>query len=52
MSMQDAIDLLAEVSQEETQWSIVYGMSTGDVNVTMGRQYDNLHTFHLNLATE
>ena len=50
MSMQDAIDLLAEVSQEETQWSIVYGMSTGDVNVTMGRQYDNLHTFHLNFA--
>jgi hypothetical protein len=52
MNMQDAIDLLAEVSQEETQWSIVYGMSTGDVNVTMGRQYDNLHTFHLNFATE
>jgi hypothetical protein len=51
-SMQDAIDLLAEVSQEETQWSIVYGMSTGDVNVIMGRQYDNLHTFRQSLAGE
>jgi hypothetical protein len=52
MTMQDAIDLLAEVSQEETQWSIVYGMSTGYLNVTMGRQYDNVHTFHLNFAGE
>ena len=52
LTTQDAIDLLAKVSQEETQWSIVYGMSSGDVNVTMGRQYDNLHTFHLSLASE
>ena len=52
LTTQDAIDLLAEVSQGVTQWSIVYGMSTGDVNVTMGRQYDNLHTFHLSLAGE
>jgi len=46
ITTQDAMDLLAEVSsQGNTQWSIVYGMSTGDVNVTMGRQYDNWHTF-------
>ncbi len=45
MTTQDAVDLLAEVSQENTQWSVVYGMSTGDVTVTMGRQYDNLHNF-------
>jgi hypothetical protein len=50
ITTQDAIDLLAEVSQEGTQWSIVYGMSTGDVSVTMGRQYDKLHTFHLSFA--
>jgi hypothetical protein len=52
LTTQDAIDLLAEVSQEGTQWSIVYGMSTGDVNATMGRQYNNLHTFHLNFVGE
>jgi hypothetical protein len=50
LAAQDAIDLLAEVSQEETQWSIVYGMNTGDVNVAMGQQYDNLHIFHLSFA--
>ena len=47
LTTQDAIDLLAEVSQEGTQWSIVYGMSTGDINVTMGQQYDNVHILHL-----
>jgi hypothetical protein len=46
MTMQEAIDLLEEVSQGSlTQWSVLYGMSTGDVNVAMGRQYDKLHTF-------
>jgi hypothetical protein len=48
----DAIDLLRAVSQEGTQWSVVYGMSTGDVNVIMGRRYDDVHTFHLGQADE
>jgi predicted choloylglycine hydrolase len=52
LTTQDALDLLAKVSQEGTQWSVVYGMSTGDVNVAMGRRYDNLHTFHLSLPGE
>ena len=52
LTVQDAMALLADVSQEGTQWSVVYGMSTGDVNVTMGREYDTLHTFPLSLAGE
>ncbi len=52
LTVQDAMNLLAEVSQGSTQWSVVYGMSTGDVNVTMGREYDTLHTFPLSLADE
>ena len=43
MTAQDAVDLLAEVSQESTQWSVVYGMSSGDIRVTMGREYDDVH---------
>jgi len=50
LTTQDARDLLAAVAQEGTQWSVVYGMSTGDVNVTMGQKYDNVHTFPLILA--
>jgi len=52
LTVHDALDLLADVSQEDTQWSVVYGMSTGDVNVVMGQKYDNVHTFPLILAGE
>jgi hypothetical protein len=52
MTTQGAMQLLSDVSQEGTQWSIVYRMSTGDVNVTMGRQYDTPHIFHLGLTGE
>jgi len=52
VTTQDAMDLLAEVSQESTQWSIVYGMNSGDINVTMGQHYDHVHILHLSLAGE
>ncbi len=47
---QAASTLLSDVSQESTQWSVVYEMSTGDVEVSMGRRYSNVHTFHLDSA--
>jgi hypothetical protein len=50
LTTQEAIALLERVSQENTQWSIVYGLSTGEVTVTMGRQYGKTHTFPTSLA--
>lgn len=50
IALPDALDLLSAVSQDITQWSILYEMSTGDVTVVMGRQYDHSHAFHLSLA--
>jgi len=47
LSAKEAMRLLEDVSQKITQWSIVYGMSTGDVNVTMGRQYNSARIFRL-----
>ncbi len=52
INAQDAMSLLRDVSQIGTQWSIVYGMSTGDISVTMGRQYDRAHTFHIALESQ
>jgi uncharacterized protein YceK len=52
ITTQEAIDLLADVSQESTQWSVVYGMNSGDVNVAMGQEYDDVHTLHLGRADE
>lgn len=46
---EDSLGLLARVAQPTTQWSIVYGMSSGEVLVVMGLQYDLSHLFHLNL---
>ncbi len=43
----NAMSLLQDVSQPSTQWSIVYGMSTGDVTVSMGRQYNRVHEFNI-----
>jgi hypothetical protein len=48
----DAMSLLQDVSQPSTQWSIVYGFSTGDVTVSMGwhvEQRDRTHTFHIDM---
>ncbi len=52
LSEPDALALLADVAQPNTQWSIVYGMHTGDITVAMGRKYDNTHAFHLKPAGE
>jgi hypothetical protein len=49
LTFDDAINLLEEVSQNGTQWSIVYGMSTGEVQVVMGRDYDRVHVFQLDM---
>lgn len=50
LTTQEAIALLERVSQKNTQWSIVYSLSTGNVTVTMGRQYEKTHTFPTSLA--
>jgi len=52
VAAQDAMDLLGQVSQEMTQWSVLYGMSTGQVDVVMGRQYEDVHTFQLKRAAD
>jgi hypothetical protein len=50
LDAKEALRLLRDVSQANTQWSIVYGLSTGEVMVTMGRKYSRTHTFQLDLV--
>jgi hypothetical protein len=50
LTEQEAMGLLEEVSQEGTQWSIVYGMADGAVSVAVGQDYQNVHTFFLTAA--
>jgi hypothetical protein len=47
LTMLEAMELLTEVSQENTQWSLVYGMHTGEAQVVMDRMYEQVYTFSL-----
>jgi hypothetical protein len=47
-----AVDLLEQVAQLNTQWSVVYEMATRRVHVVMGRHYDRVHTFELSVEAQ
>jgi choloylglycine hydrolase len=47
---EEAMDLLEDVSQSLTVWSVVYSMSSGDISVAMGRDYDQVHQFTLEMV--
>ncbi len=51
LSPVSAMELLADVSQESTQWSVVYDFADGGVQVVMDRTYENAYTFQLELAS-
>ncbi len=42
-----AMELLRDVSQDITQWSVVYQMAQGEVSVAMGRDYAHVHDFKI-----
>jgi hypothetical protein len=52
LNLDTAMDLLEAVSHENTQWSIVYDISSGAIGVAMGRKYDEVHGFSMPLAGE
>jgi hypothetical protein len=47
LSQGEAMDLLEDVSQDITMWSVVYGMAGGDIRVSVGRDFENVHQFRL-----
>ncbi len=47
LSPKQALRLLEEVAQESTQWSVVYGMSRGEIDIVMGREYDKVHSLNI-----
>ena len=51
IDVQAAMQLLADVAQDNTQWSVVYQMNSGMINVAMGGQYQDVHPFQLDLVT-
>jgi len=45
----EALGILKSVSLPGTQWSVVYNMTTGDVKVVMGRNYEVMYSYHLKM---
>jgi hypothetical protein len=50
LTPEDALGLLGRVAQPSTQWSIVYGMATGEIRVAMHGDYDHAHTLYFSLT--
>jgi hypothetical protein len=50
LSPGEAMALLQRVSAPGTLWSAVYGMTTGDVELVMGRDYARVYSFHLEMS--
>jgi hypothetical protein len=49
VSPAEAMDLLEDVSQDITMWSVVYSMAGGGITVSVGRDFEDLHQFWLPL---
>lgn len=43
LSGEEAMAILKAVAQPNTQWSVVYGISAGEVQIAMGRDYSEIH---------
>jgi hypothetical protein len=52
LSQQEAMALLQDVSQPSTIWSVVYDMETGQIAVTMGGDYAQVHHFKLSMKKQ
>jgi hypothetical protein len=50
LDLHGAMQLLSEVRQDITQWSAVYDMTNGDINMVIAGQYDKIYSFHLDLV--
>lgn len=50
LTLPEGLALLQEVSQTSTQWSIVYALGSGEIQVVMGRQYETPHGLKLETA--
>lgn len=52
LSEEEAMKLLSDVDQEGTVWSVVYNLRTGEADIAMGRDYDTIIEYDLNMINE
>jgi predicted choloylglycine hydrolase len=49
IAQNEAMKLLQAVKLSHTVWSVVYNLSTGDVRIAMGKDYEQVHGFQLKM---
>ena len=45
----EAMGLLSRAKQDSTVWSIVYNLNTGQIQLAMGKDYEDVHSFKLEM---
>lgn len=50
-SADEAMSLLQGTSLDHTVWSIVYNLTTGQISLALGKDYDQVHTFKLKMKS-
>jgi hypothetical protein len=48
-SQNEAMDLLQATSQDHTVWSVVYNLSSGEIRLAMGKDYNEAYSFKLKM---
>ena len=48
-SQNEAMNLLQATSQDHTVWSVVYNLSSGEVRLAMGKEYNKVYSFKLKM---
>jgi hypothetical protein len=49
LDFQSAMQLLSYVKQSSTQWSSVYNLTTGDINLVIAKHFEKIYSFHLDV---
>ncbi|MGQ9585942.1 MAG: linear amide C-N hydrolase [Anaerolineae bacterium] len=49
ISEAEALEIARQTSKENTVWSALYNLTTGEVHLALGRQYDQVYRFNLPL---
>ena len=52
LSEEEAMQLLSDVDQEGTVWSVVYNLKTGETDIAMGRDYEDIIEYDLKMIHE
>jgi hypothetical protein len=50
LAAREAMNLLKAVAQGHTQWSVVYGLRTGEVHLVTDKRYAVVHDFRLAMS--